>query len=84
MATIQNEPVLKTVTLIRRPLTLAQAAEVLQTSKRIVQDAIEGGHLPAFKVGKRWRVWSDQLEAFGRSGQPAATRGYETATRFNA
>jgi excisionase family DNA binding protein len=87
MPAIQSEPVVKTITLNRRPLTLSQATEYLQTSKRIVQTMVESGQLPGIKLGARWRVWSDELEAFGRNGQAVvaatlAKQQVEHATRF--
>ena len=42
-------------------LTLTEAAELLQVSKRTLQRMIKLGQLPAFKVGGQWRVRETQL-----------------------
>ena len=44
-----------------RLLTLSEAAELLQVSKRTLQRMIKLGQLPAFKVGGQWRVREMQL-----------------------
>lgn len=49
-----------------RFLTLADVAEVLNTSSAQVYALVRRGDLPAIKIGGRgqWRVESDQLEKF--------------------
>ena len=49
-----------------RFLTLADVAEVLQTSSAQVYAMVRTGDLPAIKIGGRgqWRVESSQLEAY--------------------
>ena len=49
-----------------RFLTLADVAEVLQTSSAQVYALVRRGELPAIKIGGRgqWRVESSQLEAY--------------------
>ena len=49
-----------------RFLTLADVAEVLNTSSAQVYALVRRGELPAIKVGGRgqWRVEADQLESF--------------------
>jgi excisionase family DNA binding protein len=49
-----------------RFLTLADVAEVLNTSSAQVYALVRRGELPAIKIGGRgqWRVESDQLEDF--------------------
>jgi excisionase family DNA binding protein len=49
-----------------RFLTLADVAEVLNTSSAQVYALVRRGELPAIKIGGRgqWRVESEQLEAF--------------------
>jgi excisionase family DNA binding protein len=49
-----------------RFLTLADVAEVLNTSSAQVYALVRRGDLPAIKIGGRgqWRVESDQLETF--------------------
>jgi excisionase family DNA binding protein len=45
-----------------RLLTLDEAAELLQVSKRTLQRMIQSKKLPAFKVGKQWRIRTTQLQ----------------------
>lgn len=49
-----------------RFLTLADVAEVLNTSSAQVYALVRRGELPAIKIGGRgqWRVESEQLEAY--------------------
>jgi len=49
-----------------RFLTLADVAEVLNTSSAQVYALVRRGDLPAIKIGGRgqWRVEADQLEEF--------------------
>lgn len=49
-----------------RFLTLADVAEVLNTSSAQVYALVRRGELPAIKIGGRgqWRVEADQLENF--------------------
>jgi excisionase family DNA binding protein len=49
-----------------RFLTLADVAEVLNTSSAQVYSLVRRGELPAIKIGGRgqWRVEADQLEAY--------------------
>lgn len=49
-----------------RFLTLADVAEVLNTSSAQVYALVRRGELPAIKIGGRgqWRVEADQLEAY--------------------
>ncbi|HQR26161.1 MAG TPA: helix-turn-helix domain-containing protein [Nocardioides sp.] len=49
-----------------RFLTLADVAEVLNTSSAQVYALVRRGELPAIKIGGRgqWRVESSQLEAY--------------------
>jgi excisionase family DNA binding protein len=44
-----------------RFLTPAEAAALLQVSKRTLQRMIKLGQLPAFKVGGQWRVRETRL-----------------------
>ena len=45
-------------------LTPAQVAERLQITERTVYEWIRGGKLPALKLGRLWRIWPEDLEAF--------------------
>ena len=42
-------------------MTLAEAAAVLQISKRTFLRMIQQGKAPAFKVGGQWRIRESQL-----------------------
>ncbi|HEY7715523.1 MAG TPA: helix-turn-helix domain-containing protein [Candidatus Binatia bacterium] len=44
-----------------RLLTVAEAAELLQVSKRTLERLIQRRELPAFKVGHQWRVRESEL-----------------------
>ena len=44
-----------------RLLTVAEAAEVLQVSKRTLERLIQRRELPAFKVGHQWRIRASEL-----------------------
>lgn len=44
-----------------RLLTLTEAAQILQVSKRTLQRMIKLRQLPAFKVGGQWRLREAQL-----------------------
>ncbi|MDF9717913.1 helix-turn-helix domain-containing protein [Nocardioides sp. ChNu-153] len=52
--------------MVARFLTLADVAEVLNTSSAQVYALVRRGDLPAIKIGGRgqWRVESEQLEAY--------------------
>jgi excisionase family DNA binding protein len=53
-------------------LSPSQAAARLGATTRSVQRWIATGRLPGRRVGARWRVASDALDAFARSGAAAA------------
>ena len=44
-----------------RFLTVREAAEMLQVSKRTLERMIYDKKFPAFKVGRQWRVCESQL-----------------------
>ena len=44
-----------------RLLTVAEAPEVLQVSKRTLERLIQRRELPAFKVGHQWRIRASEL-----------------------
>ena len=54
-------------------LTPSQAAERIGATTRSVQRWIASGRLPARRVGGRWRVASDAIDAFTRRGKGAAS-----------
>lgn len=60
-----------------RFLTLADVAEVLNTSQAQVYALVRRGELPAIKIGGRgqWRVEHDRLEEYIQA-QYAATREF--------
>jgi acetyl-CoA/propionyl-CoA carboxylase, biotin carboxylase, biotin carboxyl carrier protein len=53
-------------------LSPRQAAERIGTTTRTVQRWIAAGRLPARRVGGRWRVASDAIDALHASGAPQA------------
>ncbi|NIM20774.1 MAG: helix-turn-helix domain-containing protein [Candidatus Latescibacteria bacterium] len=42
-------------------LTLSQASQILQVSKRTLHRMIQQKEIPAFKVGGQWRIRESQL-----------------------
>ena len=50
-----------------RFLTLQEAAELLQVSKRTLDRMAQRKELPAFKVGRRWRFQESELIKFIQS-----------------
>ncbi|TCJ21181.1 helix-turn-helix domain-containing protein [Nocardioides jejuensis] len=66
-----------------RFLTLADVAEVLNTSTAQVYALVRRGELPAIKIGGRgqWRVESEQLESYIQQ-QYVATRQFVDAHPF--
>ncbi|HLA16942.1 MAG TPA: biotin carboxylase N-terminal domain-containing protein [Candidatus Limnocylindrales bacterium] len=63
-------------------LSPSQAAERIGTSTRTVQRWIAAGNLPARRVGGRWRVASDALDAFDAAA--TASPGDKDATDAQA
>jgi acetyl-CoA/propionyl-CoA carboxylase biotin carboxyl carrier protein len=62
-------------------LSPSQAAVRIGTTTRTVQRWIASGQLPARRVGGRWRVASDALDAFMTPGRPPATLGTPVTIR---
>ncbi|MDR7484831.1 MAG: helix-turn-helix domain-containing protein [Armatimonadota bacterium] len=54
-------------TLDREILTVEQAAEVLQVHKITIYRYIREGRLPAVRLGKMYRLFSRDVEAFLRA-----------------
>ena len=50
-----------------RFLTLQEAAELLQVPKRTLQSMVQRNELPAFKVGRQWRIQESELIKFIQS-----------------
>lgn len=44
--------------------TVQEVAELLKTSKQQVRKMIRGGLLPAFKVGREWRITAEYIREF--------------------
>jgi excisionase family DNA binding protein len=65
-------------------LTPSQAATRLGATTRSVQRWIASGRLPARRVGGRWRVASDALDAFMRAGEAAGGAGTTSAVAARA
>lgn len=49
-------------------LTVAEVAEILRVSNMTVYRLIKAGQLPALRVGKNYRIRSDDLTAFLSQG----------------
>jgi acetyl-CoA/propionyl-CoA carboxylase, biotin carboxylase, biotin carboxyl carrier protein len=61
---------------MREEISPSEVARRLGTTTRSVQRWIALGRLPARRIGGRWRVASDALDAFqGSSAQPSPSRG---------
>ena len=60
-------------------LSPSQAARRIGTTTRSVQRWIANGSLPGRRVGGRWRVASDALDAFMARGAPGEAPGEVTA-----
>ena len=45
-------------------LTVAEAAELLKTSRQQIRKMIQLGELPAVKVGREWRIPSEGIATF--------------------
>ena len=50
-----------------RFLTLQEAAVLLQVSKRTLHRMVQRNGLPAFKVGRQWRIQESELIKFVQS-----------------
>lgn len=53
-----------------RVYTLDEVAEILQLTKRTLYNYVKAGKLKAVKVGKYWRVSSENLQEFINTGTP--------------
>jgi excisionase family DNA binding protein len=49
-------------------LTVREVADVLRVSKMTVYRLIKTGELPAFRIGKNYRIRQPELEAFLAAG----------------
>ena len=47
-----------------RWLTIGNVAELLQVSERTVRRWIDGGDLAAHQLGRQWRIFNKDLEAY--------------------
>ena len=54
-----------------RFMTLAEAAAVLQISKRTILRMIQKGSVPALKVGGQWRIRESQLRRWAEDKESA-------------
>ncbi|HVP05656.1 MAG TPA: helix-turn-helix domain-containing protein [Dehalococcoidia bacterium] len=50
-------------------MTVAEAADCLRFHPSTVYRLVRGGHLPALKLGKQWRVSKDAIHRLAESGQ---------------
>lgn len=44
--------------------SLEKVQEILQVTRRTIYNYIRGGRLPAVKMGGRWRIRHEDLDAF--------------------
>lgn len=51
-----------------RALTITEARKILHISKPTIYELIRSGTLPAFRVGRDWRVSEETLRAFIKGG----------------
>jgi excisionase family DNA binding protein len=56
-----------------RFMTLAEAAAVLQVSKRTILRMIQKAQVPALKVGGQWRIRESQLKRWAEDKEGRAT-----------
>ena len=49
-------------------LTLKQCQEILQIGKNLMLFLVHNEEIPAFRVGKQWRVRKQDLECFMENG----------------
>ena len=49
---------------IMRILTVEEVSKILKVSTQTVRAVINGGELPAKKVGRYWRILEEDLHAF--------------------
>jgi len=55
-------------------MTLAEAAAVLQISKRTILRMIQKGQVPALKVGGQWRIRESQLRRWAEDRERVPAR----------
>ena len=56
-----------------RPFTPETLAERWQCSAQTVRDLINGGRLPAFRLGRMFRISQQVVQDFEAAGDPPAT-----------
>ncbi len=59
-----------------RFLTLAEAAAILQVSRRTLLRVIQQKKMPAFKVGGQWRLRESQLMRWVEDKENLGEKGY--------
>lgn len=52
-----------------RALTAKQTRQILQVSKPKLYELIKSGMLPAFRIGRNWRVTEESLRTFMKGGE---------------
>ena len=52
-------------------LTLEQAAEILQVSKRTVHRLIQRKQMPGFKIGGQWRIRESEFKKWVEQNEKA-------------
>ena len=54
---------------VEKLLTVGDAAKVLLVKPTTVREWLKAGKLKGMKMGRLWRVWKSELEAFLREGE---------------
>ena len=54
----------------REVLTVAEAAEILRISRWAVSDLIREGRIPAFRLGRRYRIPAASIDALLTATEP--------------
>lgn len=67
--------------MLRRKLTLREAADVLQVSYHRAAELARQGLIPVIRLGRQVRVCPDQLETFIAKGGRALPGGWRRLSR---
>jgi putative molybdopterin biosynthesis protein len=59
-------------------LTVEEAAAWLRVSKNTIRESIRRGQLPAFKVGREWRISRQVVLDYAKRGTAAAEQDDST------
>ncbi len=69
--------------------TAAEVAEILRLHVQVVQRKLQAGEIPAYRIGKEWRVAHDQLVEWlerhsNQRTRPLTDRWFDAAGRLKA